>query len=44
MALLGKLYPEDIVLLDRKKQAVRKVLDVGKEFGPKFIIIGGEVS
>jgi hypothetical protein len=43
MALLGKLYPENIVLLNGKGQAVSKALDVGKEFGPKFVISGGEV-
>ena len=44
MVLLGKLYPENIVLLDGKGQAVSKALNAGKEFGPKFAIIGGEVK
>lgn len=44
MALLGKLYPENIVLLGGKGQAVSKALVVGKEFGPKFVIVGGEVN
>ncbi len=44
MALLGKLYPENIVLLDGKGQAVSTVLDAGKGFGPKFVIVGGEVK
>lgn len=44
MVLLGKLYPENIVLLDGKGQEVSKALNVGKAFGPKFVILGGEVK
>lgn len=43
IALLGKLYPENIVLVDGKRQTASKALDVGKEFGPKFVIVEGEV-
>lgn len=44
IALLGKFYPENIVLLDGKRQAVSKAWEVGKGFGPKFVIVGGEVK
>ncbi|KAL8941767.1 MAG: hypothetical protein Q9216_002052 [Gyalolechia sp. 2 TL-2023] len=42
MALLGKLYPENIVLLSREEQLQGYSLENGKGFGPQFIIIGGE--
>ena len=43
MALLGKLYPENVVLL-KEGQALSDALRVGKAFGPKFVIVGGEVG
>ncbi|KAL8976338.1 MAG: hypothetical protein Q9177_006875 [Variospora cf. flavescens] len=43
MALLGKLYPENVVLLSGEEQSPTRALGVGKGFGPQFIIVGGEV-
>lgn len=43
MALLGKLYPENVVLLSGEKQSPTRALGVGKGFGPQFVIVGGEV-
>ena len=43
MALLGKLYPENVVLLSGEKQSPTSALGVGKGFGPQFVIVGGEV-
>jgi hypothetical protein len=42
LALLGKLYPENIVLLDDDKTSSR-ALSAGKGFGPKFIVVGGKI-
>lgn len=43
LALLGKLYPENIVLLG-EGQSLSRALEVGKGFGLKFVIFGGEVA
>ncbi|KAL8887727.1 MAG: hypothetical protein Q9215_004729 [Flavoplaca cf. flavocitrina] len=43
MALLGKLYPENVVLVNGEKQSPTSALGVGKGFGPQFVIIGGDV-
>lgn len=42
MALLGKLYPENIVLLSRQEQLQYYTAESGKGFGPQFVIVGGE--
>lgn len=42
LALLGKLYPENIVLVDHDKSSSR-ALSAGKGFGPKFIVVGGKI-
>ncbi|KAI4251096.1 MAG: hypothetical protein LQ352_005063 [Teloschistes flavicans] len=41
LALLGKLYPENVVLLDGEQGALSRALGVGKGFGPQFAIVGG---
>ncbi|KAL8699488.1 MAG: hypothetical protein Q9201_005977 [Fulgogasparrea decipioides] len=41
-ALLGKLYPENVVLLSGNEQPLTRALGVGKGFGPRLVIIGGE--
>lgn len=41
LALLGKLYPENVVTLSAK-QAPRSAEKVGKGYGPRFIVYGGE--
>ncbi|KAL8996932.1 MAG: hypothetical protein Q9188_006448 [Gyalolechia gomerana] len=43
MALFGKLYPENIVLLSREEQLQTYALGSGKGFGSQFAIIGGEL-
>ncbi|KAL8736869.1 MAG: hypothetical protein Q9181_002260 [Wetmoreana brouardii] len=42
LALLGKHYPENVVLLSGDKQLYNRALEVGKGFGPQFVIVGGE--
>ena len=42
MALLGKLYPENIVLFGEEEQLRSYALDTRKGFAPQFAIIGGE--
>ncbi|KAL8770469.1 MAG: hypothetical protein Q9209_003895 [Squamulea sp. 1 TL-2023] len=43
MALLGKLYPENVVLVSGGQQSPTSALGVGKGFGPQFVIVGGDV-
>ena len=44
LALLGKLYPENVVIQNGGKQPLIHVLGVGKGFGPQFVIVGGELG
>ena len=41
MALLGRLYPENIILLDREEGPLAYPVGIGKGFGPKIVIVGG---
>lgn len=43
LALLGKLYPENVVLLP-EGQSPAAVEKAGKSFEPKFVIVGGSVA
>lgn len=43
LALLGKLYPENVVTLSAK-QPPRSAETIGKGYGPRFIIYGGECN
>ncbi|KAL9596517.1 MAG: hypothetical protein Q9219_005738 [cf. Caloplaca sp. 3 TL-2023] len=42
MALLGKLYPENVILFGEEEQLQNYKMDTGKGFGPQFAIVGGE--
>ncbi|KAL8687134.1 MAG: hypothetical protein Q9218_006607 [Villophora microphyllina] len=44
MALLGKLYPENVAILNGENASPSRALGIGKGFGPQFAIIGGEVK
>ncbi|KAH8688811.1 hypothetical protein BGW36DRAFT_392209 [Talaromyces proteolyticus] len=41
LALLGKLYPENVITLS-EKQPARSAEAIGKGYGPRFIIYGGD--
>lgn len=41
LSLLGKLYPDNVVMLG-DKQAPTVAEAIGKDYGPKFIIFGGD--